>query len=464
MKKRLLACLTAVMMAAAVFIGFTACGGGEDRGYDLSYVSWNVSTEAVNNIERRMIAEFERRNDVRVQVIEAGTGGAYQITLIGLAATGQFPDVFMTPNLSFGFENGYFANIDQFAEDDDDWANIPTIIKEAAQFRDRTWAIPAAMHMMGFFVNDRLLDDQNMDPLPIAPDMDDLLSVVRALRNPTAGRIGLNTEENIFEWYAASVDDSLGWFAWDAENEIYALDSPAFRAGMALTQQIRGDRITFSSLEESELGALSVYEDAVAVWDAGMMGLRWGQTFEVPDMLEKAGSRFDISFVGVPGGRTPIVPDFLAISPTSGNPQLAWEFAKWMSFSPQGMQHRISLASAPTAAAEGIFMNTMPLTTNAAVIEQFFNLWPVDGLREVFMTLDEYGIVEGVKVTPGYAAARWTATTGIAEGPTIGELLDNVWNGSLVFTQFSGQLQTLASLQASNAINRFMDIYLNLSE
>jgi len=466
--KRLITCIVVGALAMTGFVFTTGCNS--TIPYDLSYVAWNLSTESANNIERRMIAEFERRHDVRVQIKEAGTGAAYLMALSGWAAMDVFPDVFLAPNLAFGMTHGYFANISELAYGDEDWANIPEVVRDAVNFRGTAWAVPFAMHMMGYFVNKTLLENQNIAALSVAPDFEDMIDAVRAVSSQE-GLIGLNTEDHIFEWYAASVDPDLGWFAWNEEEEIFALNSPAFQQGLAATRSIREEAITFRALDEEQRDALGAFSDDVDFWNAGRMGLRWGQTFEIPDMLENSidefgNEKFEIGFLGVPGGRTPIVPDFLGISPTSRNPELAWEFAKWMSFSPEGISYRLHLVRT-YGAAHNIFMNTMPMTMDEDVIDEFFDLWPVYGLREAYESLNKYGIVEGVKVVPGFMMARWDAplpaalvsranTDGVT---TIGTLIDNVWNGRLDITDFP-EIQRLASDRFEMAIEGFRPQYL----
>jgi multiple sugar transport system substrate-binding protein len=302
----------------------------------LTYVNWNLGTADQNNLERQMVAAFNSKYNKKVKIVENVNTNAYEDAIVAMAAKEQMPDVFMLTNTTFGLSNQYLADMTNYANADTDWAKIPASVADATKYKDKIYAIPFAIHMMGYFENEELLDSKNLASLSVSPKWDDFYNIVTSLKQPTNGIMGLNIETTLFEWYPAQLNSSYGWYSFDGSK--YNLDSTEFAQAMALTKTIRSSKLTFDSLTADERTAMG-YDDSVAFWNDGKLGLRWGYTYEIPDML--AHSTFNKKFIGVPGGRTPIVGDYLGISPTCKNPELAYQFAKWMSFDPDGIKERL---------------------------------------------------------------------------------------------------------------------------
>lgn len=414
MKKTLAIILTACLTAIVGF-SFSACG---EKPYDISYATWNLSTEAVNNVERQMIKEFEKRNNVRVRIeenIAQGTG--YPDSITALALKNKLPDVFMLDNIQYGLSTKYSSDVSDLINADTTkaWDSIPKPIEEAVHYNNGIYAIPFGMYMMGYFANVDLLKEKNLNGyLNGEFTFDKLYQIASKATNKKDGIMGLSHENTIIEWYPASKNANLDWFTWDGSK--YNLDSEEFKEGIEKTKMLRDGGYTFDSLSADERKDLfEGVEGYVDLWNKGKLALRWGASYEAPNMLEN--TDFETRFLGVPGGRTPIVGDYLAISSTCKNRELAYKFAKWMSFDPDGIRQRISIEKQIT--------NTMPLTTDEAVIAEYFDKFDaIDGMKDVFKTLDN-GIVECTKVVPGYTLSRWKALTGISVKNELGEDIAN---------------------------------------
>lgn len=461
MKHKIAKALAALIAATTAIAVFPACGKSEP---DLVYGNWNLSTEAVNNVERQMIKEFEKLNNVKIQIEESlvGTGNAYDDTVVGLAMKNKLPDVFMISNMNFGLEKKFVSEISDLVNADasGDWNKIPKPIEEAVHFKSGIYAVPFQMHMMGYFANMDLLAEKGLTKKLNGEFTYEVFEdIVKSMSNyKTSGIMGLSHENTVFEWYPASVNADYGWYTWDGAK--YHLDSQEFKDGMAKTAALRTGGYTYDSL--SEVDRNSYFEGVtgyVSLWDNGKLALRWGQTYEVPDMIKN--SDFDKKFLGVPGGRTPIVGDYVAISNTCKNRELAYKFAKWMSFDPAGIKKRIALESEVT--------NTLPVSTDSAVISEYFTKFTsIEGLEEAFSALDN-GIVECTKVVPGYNRARWKATTGISitdgvTGDTIGDAevgkyIDQCWLGYYNYADKATELNTLANSTYTAAIKKFESYY-----
>lgn len=458
MNKKLGIALAAVFAATGIAV-MPACG---EETYDLVYASWNLSTEAVNNVERQMIKEFEKRNNVKIKIEEAISLTGYDDSITALAAKNKLPDVYMLSNMNYGLKQRYVTDISDLiaADTSGDWDDIPKPIEEAVHYKSGIYGIPFAMHMMGYFANVSLLKEYNLDSyLNKEFTYDNFYQLVNTVSTSykNKGIMGLSHENTVFEWYPSSVNAEYGWFTWDGSE--YHLDSQEFKDGIEKTAQLRTGGLTYDSLSEDDRN--NFFEGVtgyVDLWNKGRLALRWGYSYEVPDMMKN--SDFDIKFLGVPGSRTPVVGDYLAISNTCTNRELAYKFAKWMSFDPAGIRQRIALDKDVT--------NTMPLTTDSQLIDEYFTKFDaVDGLQQAFDTLDN-GIVECVKVVPGYNLSRWKALTGLSvtdetgstiENCEVGKYLDLCWMGIQQYADHALEVNKLANNQYSKAIAQFDAFY-----
>lgn len=450
-----LAIILAAGLTALSTMSFAACG----EKYDISYASWNLSTEAVNNVERQMIKEFEKRNNVKVRIeenIAQGTG--YPDSITALALKNKLPDVFMLDKIEYGLKTKYAADITDLINSDESkaWNNIPKPIEKAVHYKNGIYAIPFGMYMMGYFANVDLLKEKNLSNLLNGEFTFDKLYTIASevtKQYKKDGYMGLSHENTIIEWYPASKNENLGWFTWDGEK--YNLDSDEFKESIEKAKMLHTGGYTYDSLSEDDRATF--FEGVtgyVDLWNKGKLALRWGASYEAPNMLES--TDFETRFLGVPGGRTPIVGDYLALSSTCKNRDLAYKFAKWMSFDPEGITHRISIEKKIT--------NTMPLTTDEALIEKYFNKFDaIDGMEAVFKTLDK-GIVECAKVVPGYTLSRWKALTGISVTNAKGEQLTNSELGVYLDLCWMGledfkakEANDLANKKYKDAIDEFTD-------
>ena len=459
--KKLCVLIAAIIASFGVMAGLASC---KTTNYDLVYASWNLGTEAGNNIERQMIKAFEEKYEVKVKIEENISLSAYDDSIRALAIKNSLPDVFMLSNINFGLSERYVSDISDLiaADTTGDWDNIPKPVEEAVHYKSGIYAVPFAMHMMGYFVNVDLLEQYGLDGfLDGEITWDSFYNVVKEMANyKNDGVIGLSHEGTLFEWYPSSQNSDYGWFTWDGSQ--YHLDSDEFKDAIRLTKEFRTNGYTYDGLSEEERALnFEGYDGYTALWNAGKLAIRWGATYEVPDMIDNSNGFFDIRFIGVPGGRTPMVGDYLAISNTCKNRDLAYKFAKWMSFDPNGIKERISRDNDVT--------NTLPLTIDSQIVADYFDKFTaVSGIEELYETLDN-GIVEAVKVVPGYNRARWLALTGISlsgNGETIananiGQYIDACWTGlyDADYSERAAALNTLANQQYSNVVNSYSQYY-----
>lgn len=177
-------------------------------------------------------------------------------------------------------------------------------------------------------------------------------------------------------------------------------------------------------------------------WTAGSVAFKFDGTWSVSNysMLP-----FDISFIGMPGGRPCIVPDYLFISKTSKHPLEAYKFAKFMSaYSDIGFLKRLELAK-----KNNLIVTTLPMTNNEKIIEKYFSLMKVKGIEEIYNKIHDNAYIEETKVLPGYIMARWNYETNITAGSInnakIGEVINGACYGYVNIDEVALDLNYLAN-------------------
>ncbi|HOO76185.1 MAG TPA: extracellular solute-binding protein, partial [Tepiditoga sp.] len=319
--------------------------------------------------------------------------------------------------------------------------NIPEPLRVAATFENGVYAIPTGMYFMGYFANDDLFDKYNITKLPFSPVWQRFMASVRALSNPSEKILGLGEEVQIPEWYPASVNSNLGWYTWDGEK--YNLDGKEFITSIKLAKQIFTSKYVFDSLSEQEKKLFNAgwYGEA---WDQGEIALRWSGTWDINSFKNL---KFNSRFIGVPGGRTPVVGDFMVISSSTKNAEAAYKFIRYITFAREGILKRLEIDKDNEWAS-------LPLTTEKAILNRYFAEKPAfPGIKEAFDSVDN-GIIEGVKIVPGYNDSRWTAPTGLKIGENsnsnIGDVIWNSMRGNINIADYASDLNELANKSYQN--------------
>lgn len=397
----------------------------KDNGdYDLVYRSWDTGTEKQNNPERQLVKAFEDANNVKIKIVDnVGSGDDYWINIRASVTKGTAADVYMTPNLDYPLAEEYALDISKYANADTEWASIPSGIETAVHFKSGIYAMPCRLNMAGLFANMDIASDVNKDSINYDSSFDDVMSLLTEVKKHQE-YIGLNYVDNLYEVLPSVHKKDYGYFTWDGS--AYHLDSTEFSTSVSEAKNIYDSKMSFDSLSQTEIakvgnGSLDSDSPIISAWDKGYMALRYGFTYEIPDMISK-NPQFSIKFLGMPGGRNTIIGDYYCVFKNSKNPELAYKFAKWMSFGKEGMSKRFDLYKAYKGG--GYVSNTLPLTTDETVMNKYFELFPdtysdatsgvvVEGIRDVYGTLNE-GMVEGVKVVPSYVQSRWKLNTGLS--------------------------------------------------
>ena len=427
------------------------------------YRSWDLGTEADNNEERRLIKAFEEKENVKVKVVEnPGSGNFYWDGIKASVVSGiDLADVVMIPNLDWPLAAQYLLDIKEMAEADEEFMKVPASIRDACTFKSGIYALPARMNLQGYFVNTTLVEGtlgirtDNLNVNSTYEKIEEIINTAAA----TPGVVGLDSPTHFIDTMASVLDTTgkMGYFTWDGEQ--YHLDSEEFISGVQKARALFDANKTldsYSAEQKEELMLDPEIEAKVVAWNKGKLALRYGYTYEIPDMIQNNQTSSSYKFIGNPGGKIAIVGDYYGIYKDTKEPELAYKFAKWMSFGKEGFLKRMELY-APKGS-----MNSLPLQNDDALIDSYFDKFgsssEMSGLEDAYSYIQTKSMVEGVKVVPGYLSARQNKKTGIEVGEvadaTMFELLNACVVGGLDIAQYATQLNTIANKTYSDWMNK----------
>jgi multiple sugar transport system substrate-binding protein len=430
-----------ILIISLTSFGFTA----HAQSITLRYANWNLGTEEENNIQRQLAnAYMEAHPDVTIEFVDMSGDGRWDEKLTNLAARGELPDVWMADVTPFYIQNGWAANLTELVQADADWQNVPAVLQEAVTYDGEVLALPAAQFIMGYWVNQDLFEDANLDAPVYGVSVEEFFAATSAVTNVQQGVLGINEMEPILGWYPSTQDSNLGWFGFDGTHMSY--NSAAFKA--AVDAAIEALPLTWQGLTDEQKTAftsqgpweLFLNQEVGAQWDGGWVVQGYSQNAD-----------FNWDFAGIPGGNQAMVADLLVVSATTANLEAAYDFAKWMSFSSEGYAREAELAQA----ANGV-PTRMPVSIDASSIDLYLSfVGDRPGLRQALENLDNSLIESLVKIVPGYVNARWEGRPGIDVGENLdvnmGFIFSNVATGQFEYSNYSAQLEEFANNQLDEA-------------
>ncbi|MFG6150148.1 ABC transporter substrate-binding protein [Halobacillus sp. B23F22_1] len=441
----------AVITLFAIFSLLAACsdnssseeeedsGSNENSdGVTITIASWAFGSEGETNLNRMMIDAFmEEHPDINVEIDES-ISDPWEESLASAASGGEMPDVFSIAHVPTGIANDWMMDVSEFVEEDEEYDLLPETVREAITYSDSVYSVPSSQNILGYFVNEDLYEQANLDVPSLGMSIDEFETAVSDITNVNQGVIGLNEANAIPEWYPASASDEMGWYTF---NDGFSLDSNEFISGIDLANNINTNGYAYATLSEDEMANFNG-EDANEVWMNNGIGIRWDGTWAIGVYEQNADFEWD--FVGIPGDRTVITHDFYGLSSSTEHPEEAYELAKWMGFGKDGYMKRMELADEE----EDVSLSGVPLITDEEVLDAYFERVDVPGLEEAYENI-ENAVIEPFKTTPGYGQARWEAPTGVSVGDesnaTMGQLIDASVSGEENIENYASQINDLAN-------------------
>jgi multiple sugar transport system substrate-binding protein len=408
----------------------------------LSYAGWNAApatgAPALDTLELRMIGAWnEAHPETPVSTVRHLDPLTWEESLASAARAGTLPDVFVIRSLPLAIANGWLADLTDLVFADPEWRAVPVPVGNAVFHDHAVIAVPFTQQLMGYFVNIALVSREKY-PVPDAGwSVAQFEALVRSLARPQKQVLGLAEEVQIPEWYPAAVSPHMRWFSWDGRG--YNLDSAEFIGGVQMARRFFTSGWVFDGLKDEQRRKFASSWPGEA-WEKGLTALRWDGTWSLSSFARLG---FTWEFIGVPGGRTPIVNEWLGISRASANRAAAYQFARWMSFSRAG-----SLARLKIAGAEGLPIKSLPLTPDPLVLRAYFQAWGTPGIQRLYASLDA-GIVDGVNLVPGFEMSRWNAP--LSPDRKAGDVIWSSIRGALRIEEWASALNHAANEELRKA-------------
>ncbi|MEP7358990.1 MAG: extracellular solute-binding protein, partial [Anaerolineales bacterium] len=303
-------------------------------------------------------------------------------------------------------------------------------------YEAHVYGLPAAQFIMGYFVNQDLFEAANLDAPAYGTDPADFLDAAKKLTNIPQGVLGLDEIEPVLGWYPSTQDQDLKYFSFDGAHMNY--NSAAFKAAVDKVVELKP--YSWQGLTDEQKKNFK----SVGPWELFLnqeVAVRWDASWALPDYLSKANFNWD--FIGIPGGNQALVSDVIVVSKTAPDVQAAYDFAKWMTFSPEAYAKEVEVAGSIKSTPK------MPVSVDAASLALYKKFVDKPGVSAALDNLNNSLVESLAKVIPGYINARWEGKPGIDvaadKDVNLGYLFSNVTTGSFKYTDYSAKLEEFAN-------------------
>ncbi len=409
----------------------------------LRYANWNLGTEEENNIQRQLVKAYTDLNpNVTVEFVDMSAEGGWEANLTSYAAKGELPDVFMANNVPLYVQNGWLADLTDLVTDDPAWGNISQNLRDSFTYSGTVYGLPAAQFIMGYFVNQDLFEAANLDYPEYGVSVEDFFDATTQVTNVSKGILGIDEVEPIMGWYPSTQDDSLLWFGFDGEGMNY--NSGAFKDAVAKAAEMTS--YAWQGLTDEQKKNFK----SQGPWELFLnqeVGAKWEASWAMPDMVQNASFNWD--FVGIPGGNQALVADVMVVSKTAKNLEEAFNFARWMTYSPEAYAKEAELAEAAGSAPK------LPVAADDESIALFKTFIDKPGVNQALENLDSSLVESLAKAIPGYIAARWEGKPGIDIGEdkdvNIAYMISNAITGKFKFEDYAANLEEFANTNIAEA-------------
>ena len=466
--------------------GGTTSSEKKDEGpkKTITYRSWDYGTAAQNNEERQLIKAFEEKENVIVKVVEnPGTTEYWTNVLSSVVDKVDLADVFMLTSVPDALKvDGLLLNIKNMTDADAEFAKVPASVKDACAFKSGVYAVPARMHMQGYFLNTKIIENnlniscRNIDANSSWSKLEEIIDKAYTVD----GIIGLDKATQFPDLMPSMLDSTgqQGYFTWDGS--AYHLDEEPFIQSVQKAQALFNAKKTLDAYtddEKTDMGIDISFEQGYVAdaWNKGKLAIRYGATYQIADMLQYNSSNYTYKFIGNPGGKTSIVGDYFGIYSGTEEPELAYKFAKWMSFGMDGFKKKMDIYEANES-----IPNSLPMQDDEDLIADYFDRFgsstEVKGLQEAYDRLAEHSMVEAAKVVPNFFSSRQSAvlknvsysymigdTECHEEDPTMFTLINDCCVHSVDITNYTSDTFNINTI-ANNQYKGWMKTYGNKYE
>lgn len=447
-----------------------------EKEITLTYASWQHTKLDMVTLESLMIDAFmEKYPNITVEMISVGEDWEWDEKILALAEAHTaenptFPDVQLIRRLETLLPYNLLADISAMYDNDPDTEYIFDNLKNSGIFEGGRYAIPTYIYPQFWIVNKDLLDAQGITMPPYDWSWEQMEAIAKAVNNETTHVIGLYGVQDVYKYESgatayimelpkvlkrktdAVAAKSWGAMGFDGENFNF-LDDVYLQAMSKLRTALDEG---WCKLGLSEDTKLSYYGDSsYDLTKQGKVAIWRQESWAFKNYMNTLEYEWDI-YPG-PGGVTGGNTDIIGVSNLCQNKQAAYQLAKWMSFSEEGILTRFRLF---TEAGNEVFQqsNNYPYP----IVDYGINM---EGINEIWSSIP-YGstapglvspeFLEGLrngafllnKETVGFGAAKYA----------IDQYLTQINSGVSTFAALREAIQNDATVELERARNAVKEL------
>ncbi len=322
----------------------------------------------------------------------------------------------------------------EFTEKDEDFSLLYKDFADSGKFFGHQFALPFSYEFFGYFINKTLFDDNNMDYPTFDVTVDELIQISKDMTKLVEGGnsvIGISGGGNMFNYMATQFDNSLGWFAWNAETNQFDLKSEAFRKAVEYSLAFYSSKdYSNDALTDDERIAYFGDPNWYNVWWSGKEAIHFDYSSFLTQLInaKNAGTfSYDFDFIGIPKrsedsvSSVPVKATYMMIGNNTKEAEAAYELLKALSYDPEYYAYKLEVSRT----VENVFPWTFaPLTNDSLASRAFFeDTFP--GFPELKKVIENGNFYFDLWATqPGFEYARWNIE--YKEGVTMDQILTQI--------------------------------------
>lgn len=340
--------------------------------------------------------------------------------LTAQSATGNMPDVIMddADEVYYYISQGWVYPLNDFVKDDEDFSYVPESIVSSYTYLDTLYALPMHVHFNTVLINLDLLDQLNMDLPELDWSTDDYKEFLKDATN--AQYSGTEVLWSVDEYMAGSMSE-YGYYGFDLEAKKFHM-AESWVDAVNLMVELR----SYPGLEAWSLRNTSAdieSSDYVAKFGNGdtsdnHMAFKMGKVLTDPrGTWDMNWLNTDLSFDWVlwpwpsdttengEGASLPMHVDCSLVMATAQDPQAAFEFVRYVTYSQEGNLERI--AAYEIGDTDDYTLNNdyyIPATNHPTVEEKWKALEKVDeGVAFMYDNMKSSFRADLNKIVPGWS-------------------------------------------------------------
>ena len=361
--KKILSLALTCLITSSTLVGCTGKPNEPEKKEQVTikWASWENTFVA-----REMAEKFTKKHpNIKVDVVDMG-GWFGNDVLSKKAAAGEMPDIFNVENPAIPVQNKWVLDLKPYLDKEKDKKFYPNLV-ETGTFDGKVIMLPTYLFGFGVIVNKSLLKSNNI-PIPKYDwTVDEFMNIID--KTSKGQTIGTNVYLEPMKHFPAQMNDKLGWATWNGKSydfgeewqyaaniskqivdkklSLYAMldtlpDPGASADGSAEKTKAENDR---KALLKGKFGV----EDYYDVFLKGSVATFWDFTWALGIEINPKFGGFEWDYYPIPVvdkgkvSRPPVVADSLAIASNCKHPDEAFEFIKYLCYSPEAFDDRVEI-------------------------------------------------------------------------------------------------------------------------